>query len=164
MADRAGFTDYVEEHSDRLLRTAYLLTRDWARAEDLLQTALAKAWVAWGRIQDDPGPYVYRILTNTHASWWRLRRRNEVPTAHLPEVPCADLAQVVDDREVMWDALGRLSPRQRATVVLHYFEELPVEHVAMVLGCSGSTVKTQLRRALVRLRVDPSLHILKETR
>ncbi|WP_131741421.1 SigE family RNA polymerase sigma factor [Actinomadura roseirufa] len=164
MADRAGFTDYVTEHSDRMLRTAYLLTRDWARAEDLLQTALAKAWVAWGRIQDDPSPYVYRILTNTHASWWRLRWRGEVPTEHLPEIPSGDGAQAVDDRAVMLDALGRLSARQRAVVVLHYFEEMPVEQVADVLGCTASTVRTQMGRALVRLRVDPSLHVLKETR
>lgn len=161
MADRSGFTGYVEEHSDRLLRTAYLLTRDWGQAEDLLQTALAKAWVAWGRVSDDPTPYVYRIITNTHASWWRRRWRGEVPTERLPEIGEPDSCGVIDDRDVMWSALARLSPRQRAVVVLHYFEALPVGQIAHILGCSVSTVKTQLGRALTQLRVDPTLLDLK---
>src|SRR5947208_3009071 len=147
MADRSGFTDYVEQHSGRLLRSAYLLTQDWARAEDLLQTALAKAWVAWGRVGDDPAPYVYRILTNTHASWWRRRWRGEVPTERLPESAGPDLVAVVDDREVMRAALAQLSARQRAVVVLHYFESLPLTQVAKILGCSTSSTKTQLARA-----------------
>jgi len=162
MADRSDFTDYVEKHSDRLLRTAYLLTRDWASAEDLLQTALAKAWVAWGRVSGDPTPYVYRILTNTHASWWRRHWRGEVPTEDLPETAEPDPTGAVADRETMLAALARLSRRQRAVVVLHYFEALPVDQIADILGCSRSTVKTQLRRALARLRVDPALHTLKE--
>ena len=75
MRDRAEFTAYVEARSPKLLRTAYLLCRDWAQAEDLLQTALVKVWRAWRRIGDDPDPYVYRTLVNTHASsrrspWW----------------------------------------------------------------------------------------------
>ncbi|WP_433464178.1 SigE family RNA polymerase sigma factor [Spirillospora sp. CA-128828] len=164
MADRSGFDDYVEKHSDRLLRSAYLLTQDWARAEDLLQTALAKAWIAWGRVSDDPSPYVYRILTNTHASWWRRRWRGEVPTAQLPESSQPDPTAAFDDRDAMWTALARLSARQRAVVVLHYFESLPLTQVADILGCSASTVKTQLRRALLRLQVDPALQALNEVR
>ncbi|TDD34230.1 SigE family RNA polymerase sigma factor [Actinomadura sp. KC06] len=164
MADRSGFTDYVERHSGRLLRSAYLLTQDWARAEDLLQIALAKAWVAWGRVSGDPTPYIYRILTNTHASWWRRRWRGEIPTAQLPEPAGADLTAAFDDREVMWTALAQLSARQRAVVVLHYFESLPLTQVAAILGCSSSTVKTQHHRALARLRVDPALQTLKEVR
>ncbi|GAA1584812.1 SigE family RNA polymerase sigma factor [Actinomadura kijaniata] len=164
MADRSGFTDYVEKHSGRLLRSAYLLTQDRARAEDLVQTALAKAWVSWGRVSDDPTPYVYRILTNTHASWWRRRWRGEVPTEWLPEPAGPDLTAALDDRDVMWTALARLSARQRAVVVLHYFEGLPLTQVAQILGCSGSSVKTQLHRALTRLRVDPALQALKEAR
>ncbi|MDL4775567.1 MULTISPECIES: SigE family RNA polymerase sigma factor [Thermomonosporaceae] len=162
MTDRSGFTDYVEEHSDRLLRTAYLLTRDWGRAEDLLQTALAKAWIVWGRVSDDPAPYVYRIMTNTHASWWRRRWRGEVPTAALPEHAGPDPAAAFDDRDSMWTALAALSPRQRAVIVLHYFEALPLTRVAEILGCSHSSVKTQQRRALARLRIDPALRALKE--
>jgi len=68
MRDRPEFGTYVTERSDRLLRTAYLLCRDWATAEDLLQTALTRAWLAWGRIETDPDPYVYRILVNIHTS------------------------------------------------------------------------------------------------
>ncbi|MFC7649656.1 sigma factor [Streptosporangium lutulentum] len=75
MRDRADFERYVEQRSARLLQTAYLLCRNWGTAEDLLQTALAKAWLAWRRVGDNPDPYVYRILANTHASWWRRRWR-----------------------------------------------------------------------------------------
>ncbi|RKS79045.1 RNA polymerase sigma-70 factor (sigma-E family) [Actinomadura pelletieri DSM 43383] len=161
MTDRSGFTDYVEKHSDRLLRTAYLLTRDWVVAEDLLQTALAKAWVVWHRVSDDPTPYIHRILTNTHASWWRRRWRGEVPTERLPETGQPDRSDAIDDREALWQALSRLSRRQQAVIVLHYFEGLPIDQVADILDCSNSTVKTQLGRALARLRVNPSLRELK---
>ncbi|WP_432923778.1 sigma factor [Microbispora sp. CA-135349] len=87
MRDRADFERYVEQRSDRLLRTAYLFCRDWATAEDLLQTAPAKAWLAWRRVGENPDPYVYRILANTHASWWRRRWRGEQPADVLPAPP-----------------------------------------------------------------------------
>src|SRR5919108_1874053 len=132
MADRSGFTDYVEEHSDRLLRSAYLLTQDWARAEDLLQTALAKAWAAWGRVSNDPTPYVYRILTNTHASWWRRRWRGEMPAERLPELPDHDAAGI-EDRDAVWSALGRLGRRERAALVLRYFADLDHARIAEIL-------------------------------
>jgi len=85
---RAGdFAEFVTARSARLLRVAYLLTRDWALAEDLLQTSLAKAWTAWRRIEGDPEPYVRRILVNTYTSWWRRRWHHERPTNELPERP-----------------------------------------------------------------------------
>ena len=160
MAD--GFAEYVGQRHDRLCRTAYLLTRDWAAAEDLVQTALVKAWSAWRRIHADPDRYVYRILVNTHASWWRRRWRGEVPTEVLPEGPPEpDVGTEVAERSALWAAVGELPARQRATLVLRYFDDLTPEQVAAVLGCSVGSVKKQLSRALARLRVDPALDDLK---
>jgi RNA polymerase sigma-70 factor (sigma-E family) len=155
------FAEYVAQRHERLRRTAYLLTRDWAIAEDLVQTALAKAWVAWRRIDGDPDPYVYRIIANTHASWWRRRWRGEVPTEVLPDRAAAgDFTSDVGDRDVLWTAIGELSGRQRAVVVLHYFEEMTLAQVADVLGCSVGAVKSQLGRALTRLRVDQGIQTM----
>jgi RNA polymerase sigma-70 factor (sigma-E family) len=160
MAD--GFAEYVGQRHERLCRTAYLLTRDWAAAEDLVQTALVKAWAVWHRIEADPDRYVYRILVNTHASWWRRRWRNEVPTDVLPEGPIEpDFETSVAERSALWVAVGDLPPRQRAALVLRYFDDLTPQQVADALGCSVGSVKKQLSRALARLRVDPALHDLK---
>ncbi|WP_371781161.1 SigE family RNA polymerase sigma factor [Streptosporangium subroseum] len=155
------FTEYVAQRHERLRRTAYLLTRDWAIAEDLVQTALAKAWIAWRRIDGNPDPYVYRIIANTHASWWRRRWRGEVPTEILPDrAITGDFTSDVGDRDTLWTAVGALSGRQRAVIVLHYFEEMPLAQVAEVLGCSVGAVKSQLGRALTRLRVDQGIQTM----
>ncbi len=156
MADRGDFDGFVGSRSPALLRTAYLLTRDRALAEDLLQTALVKAWSAWHRV-DDPEPYVRRVLTTTYLTWWRRRWRGETPTDELPEQPHADHGDAAADREDLWAALGRLPRRQRAVVVLRYYEDLPEAQVADALGISVGTVKSQTSKALAKLRVDPSL-------
>ncbi|WP_018349468.1 SigE family RNA polymerase sigma factor [Longispora albida] len=150
-----GFDEFVRTRSPRLLRTAYLLTRDWALAEDLLQTALARAWSAWRRVSGDPEPYVRRILVNTYSSWWRRRWNSEQPTADLPDTPAAeaDLAE----RERVWRALGQLPRKQRTVLVLRYFEDLTEAETADVLGCSVGNVKSQASRALAKLRLDPNL-------
>lgn len=158
MRERPDYAVYVTERSPRLLRTAYLLCRDWGQAEDLLQTALVKAWRAWRRIGDDPDPYVYRILVNTHASWMRRRWRGERPTDALPEASDpADEIGAAADKAVLWAALGRLPHGQRAAVVLRYFEDLSEPQVAAILGCSVGTVKSQTSKALAKLRVDPGI-------
>jgi hypothetical protein len=111
MPDRSAFVDFVATRSQALLRTAYLLTRDWSSAEDLLQTALAKAWFAWGRIEGDPEPYVRKILVTTYASWWRRRWNGELATGQsldLPQLPTRDRTAEVDNRDALWQALGRL--------------------------------------------------------
>ncbi|WP_433304948.1 SigE family RNA polymerase sigma factor [Actinoplanes sp. CA-030573] len=143
--------------STRLLRSAYLLTGDWATAEDLLQTSLVKAWSAWSRIEGDPEPYVRRILVNSHASWWRRRWRGEVPTGELPEHGRLGPTDRIDDRDGLWRALRRLPPRQRTVLVLRYFEHLSDAEVADAMDCSIGTVKSQASRALAKLRVDESL-------
>lgn len=153
------FADFVTTRSPRLLRTAYLLTRDWALAEDLLQTSLVKAWSAWRRIDTDPEPYVRRILVNTYATWWRRRWRGEQPAAELPEPAGSEPHLAVDARDEVWRALGRLPRRQRAVLVLRYFEDLSEAQIAEVMGVSVGTVKSQAAKALARLRLDESLTI-----
>ena len=152
MADRGGFDEFVATRSPALLRTAYLLTGDHGLAEDLLQTALAKCWFAWGRIDGPPEPYVRRALVTTYATWWRRKWRAERPAAELPER--ADPAPIapVEDRDALWRALGALPRRQRAVVVLRYWEGLSVEQTAALLRIAPGTVKSQASRGLAALR------------
>ncbi|MFI6886494.1 SigE family RNA polymerase sigma factor [Streptosporangium canum] len=153
-----AFVEYAAQNHRRLRQLAFLLSRDWGTAEDLVQTALARAWLAWQRIEGDPGPYVYRIIVNTQASWWRRRWRGEIPTGAVPDqADRRDMAADVSDQDVIWTAIGTLSSRQRAVVVLHYYEGLTLLQVAEILGCSLGAVKSHLSRALARLRVDPGI-------
>jgi RNA polymerase sigma-70 factor (sigma-E family) len=163
--EQAGFEEFVAWRSSHLLRTAFLLTGDAGKAEDLLQTALVRAWRAWGRIDGDPEPYVRRILVTTATSAWRRRWRGEQPQENLPERTSSgapdrrtgDPSGAVEDRRDLWAALRRLPPRQRAVVVLRFFEDLTEAQTGEVLGCSIGTVKSQAARALARLRVDSAL-------
>ncbi len=158
--DRApdGFTDFVVARGPALHRTAYLLTRNHASAEDLVQTALAKAWRAWHRLDAEPEAYVRRILVNEFASSWRRKWRGEVPSEHLPEpghaVGTGDHADAVTTRQLLLDVLATLPPRQRAVVVLRYFHDYSEAMVAQTLGISVGTVKSQHARALAALRID----------
>jgi RNA polymerase sigma-70 factor (sigma-E family) len=157
VAEPDRFAEFVATRSTRLLRTAYLLTHDWAHAEDLLQTSLAKTWFAWRRIHSNPEPYVRRVMVNTYASWWRRRWNGEQPTQDLPERTGRDEFSPVDDRQSLWAALRRLPRRQRTVVVLRFFEDLSEADTAEILGTSVGTVKSQTARALAKLRVDPAL-------
>ena len=156
---RAGaareFDDFVASCSTRLLRTAYLLTHDRGRAEDLLQTALVKAWLSWSRIEGDPVAYVNKILVNTYATWWRRRWKDERPTDQLPDPGHEEVDAML--RHDLWEALGRLPRGQRAVIVLRFFEDLTETETARILGCSVGTVKSQTNRALGRLRIDEAL-------
>ena len=151
----SGFEDFVAARSARLLRTAYLLTRDHGLAEDLLQTALTKAYLAWDRVEGDAEPYVRRILVTTYSSWWRRKWNGEQPTDELPESTHHD--HRAGESGDLWDALGRLPRRQRAVVVLRFFEDLTEAQTADLLGISVGTVKSQTSKALAKLRIDPSL-------
>lgn len=152
--EREEFRDYVAARGAVLLRMAYLLTGDHGEAEDLLQTALAKTYLAWGRIQDRGAldSYVRRAMVNTHISWWRRRRVEEYPTDVLPEVLAPDPTDHSDLREQLWQALARLPRRQRAAVVLRYYEDLTEPEVAQTLGVSVGTVKSTVSRAMAKLR------------
>jgi RNA polymerase sigma-70 factor (sigma-E family) len=147
-----SFDAFVAARSQTLLRTAYLLTRDHALAEDLVQTALAKAWFHWSKI-DNPEPYVRRIMITTYSSWWRRRWNGEIPTEELPESP----APPGEERLDLWDAIGRLPRRQRAVVVLRFYEDLSEAETARLMGSTVGTVKSQTAKALAKLRVDPAL-------
>jgi RNA polymerase sigma-70 factor (sigma-E family) len=162
--DPGDFDGFVIASSPRLLRSAYLLTHDWAAAEDLLQTALARAWFSWSRMEGNPEPYVRKVLFNTYVSWWRRRSFGEHPAHDLPDRPSVSDAQAgVDERDEVWRALGRLPRRQRAVLVLRYFEDLTETEIAQVLEISPGTVKSQAAKGLARLRLDESLRPTNQT-
>lgn len=156
---REAFREYVAGRSAALLRTAYLLTGDRSDAEDLLQTALAKTYLAWGRIRNAGAvdSYVRRAMVNTRTSLWRARRVDEYPTGELPERAGRDVTADLDLHDALWRALGRLSRRQRAAVVLRYYEDLSEAETADALGVAVGTVKSTVSRALGRLREDAGL-------
>jgi RNA polymerase sigma-70 factor (sigma-E family) len=151
--DEAGFEDFVAARSGDLLRTAVLLTGDRGHAEDLLQTALVKAYRRWSRIErDDPYPYVRRILVTTTASWRRLRSTQEIVSLPAYDPPGPDPTDDVAERQRMTAALATLPARMRAVLVLRYTEDLSEAATAEVMGCSVHTVKSQTVRGLARLR------------
>ena len=153
--DRASFEEYIAARRGVLLRTAYLLTGDHEDAEDLVQVALIKVVPRWSRIADHPEPYVRKVLVHESVSRWRRRRWREVHTDRLPETAVDGPGA---DRVLLQHALAGLAPRQRAVVVLRYYEDLTARETAAVLGVSVGTVKSQGRDALARLReLVPSL-------
>jgi len=157
MADEADFDGFVVARSQALVRSAYLLTQDESLAEDLVQTALTKAWFAWRRIED-PEAYVRRIMVTTSASWWRRRWVRETPTDEISlelERTGAEPSHVAD--QDLWNAIGRLPRRQRAVVVLRYLEDRTEADTADLMGCSVGTVKSQCAKALAKLRLDAAL-------
>lgn len=164
MGDEAddGFTAFMAGRSRALLRTAYLLTGDDRLAEDLLQTALAKAYLNWGRIStlDHPEAYVRRIIATTNIAWWRRRRVGEVAMDDLPDRGTPDGADDRAVRDQVWRAIQSLPRRQRATLVLRFFEDMSEAEAAETLGVSVGTVKSQTSKALATLRRDPQIHEL----
>jgi RNA polymerase sigma-70 factor (sigma-E family) len=151
---RDDFRSYVSARSPALLRTAYMLTGNRADAEDLLQTALAKTYLSWDRIREREAidGYVRRILVNTQTSFWRRRKVDEYATEVLPERPGRDETADLDLHDALWNALTSLPKRQRAMVVLRYYEDLSEAETARVMGVSVGTVKSTTSRALTRLR------------
>ncbi|HEY1281603.1 MAG TPA: SigE family RNA polymerase sigma factor [Acidimicrobiales bacterium] len=148
------FDAYVRDHAQALCRGAFLLTGDRHLAEDLVQTALAKCAPRWGRIADqgDPTPYVRTVIVRTAIAWRRRRWRGEVPTSPLPEATANDPVGVVDGRERLRHALLAVPRRQRAALVLRFYDDLSEAETARVMGCSVGTVKSQTARGLARLR------------
>jgi RNA polymerase sigma-70 factor (sigma-E family) len=159
-AKRTDYDTFVAARWSRLLRVAYLLTGDWAAAEDLTQNALVKAWFAWRRIEGDPEPYVRKIVVRSFLTARRRRWRAEVPVELMPEHPVAgDTASELAERDALWRALGRLPARQRAIVVLRYFEDLSERQIADQLGVRAGTVKSQASKAPASLRLDEALRV-----
>ncbi|MFI7425831.1 SigE family RNA polymerase sigma factor [Micromonospora sp. NPDC049836] len=148
------FREFVAARSSALLRTAYLLAGDWATAEDLLQTALTKTYLAWKRLGGIEAiePYARRVMVNTSTSWWRRRWHGERPTEVLPERAGVDEIEQQLDRDVLWRHLQALPARQRAVLVLRYYEDMSEAQTAALLEISPGTVKSQTSRALNTLR------------
>lgn len=165
-AEDEAFEVLVRTRSAALLRFAYVLTHDWQLAEDLLQAALARTWLRWGRLEDVHAgeAYVRKVIATTHASWWRRRWRGELPTEHLPDDGGRDATSAVDDRERLHRALMTLSPRQRVVLAMRFFADMSEQDVAEALGCSVGNVKSTSSRALARLRGLDVLAVTEEVR
>lgn len=151
MSDRDSFEEFVTARRGELLRTAYLLTGSHHDAEDLLQTALLKVVPKWRKISDHPEPYVRTVLARESISRWRRRRWREVTTDVVPDSPDTDGESPSGD-EALRNALLALSPRQRAVIVLRYYEDLTERQTAERLGIGLGTVKSHARDGLARLR------------
>jgi RNA polymerase sigma-70 factor (sigma-E family) len=148
-----SFREFVAGHQQALMRTAYLLTGDAHQAEDLLQSVLLKVLRRWSRLSrvERPEAYVRKALLNQHISWRRRPGRIELPTADPPDRPYSSEDPTIV-RLVMRRALMRLPPRQRAVIVLRYYEDQTERETAELLNCSIGTVKSQAHYALARLR------------
>ncbi|WP_328958899.1 SigE family RNA polymerase sigma factor [Kitasatospora purpeofusca] len=154
-----GFEGFAATRWRRLVRTAYLLTGDYHEAEDVVQATLAKVFRSWSRISrlEEPDAYVHRALVNNNLSRHRRRRVRQLLVPVLPERAHTSGHRDVEERSVLLQALAELPPRQRAVVVLRYWEDMSENQVAEVLGCSAGNVKSQASRGLAKLRGHPAL-------
>lgn len=149
------FTEFARKSMPGLLRYGYALTGNPHDAADLVQTVLEKIasrWSALLRKDPDPLAYARRAMANAHIGWWRRRRRENL-VADLPEAPAAVGVDRLE-HEPLWRALRDLPPRQRAVVVLRFYENLSEEEIARTLGVSRGTVKSQSSKAMAKLRAQ----------
>jgi RNA polymerase sigma-70 factor (sigma-E family) len=151
----AAFNLFVRTRTPALLRSAYLLTSDQHLAEDLVQSALARTHRSWRRLHDSGNAEAYTrtIVYRLQISWWRRRRISESLTGHLPEVQHADHAGRTVMRLTLRQAMQKLSAKQRAVLVLRFFEDRSEAESAEILNVTVGTVKSQTAKALARLRV-----------
>ena len=154
MSGAEDFAEFYVATWPRLFRTIYAVAGDWQLTEDALQTAFAQAWSRWSRVSgaDDPVAYVRRMAVNAALTRNRrafVRRERSVPV--LPESPVPDNGPI--DRDATWQAIRALPPRQRAVVVLRYYEDLREREIADVLSCRPGTVMSQASAALATLRI-----------
>ncbi|MGW7683008.1 SigE family RNA polymerase sigma factor [Kribbella sp. NPDC054772] len=153
MADPTAFAEFATSRHGALYRYAYLLAGDRGLAEDLVQEALVKTYVGWHRLRDpnNAEAYTRRVITTTAIGWWRRKSwRAEQPHDDVPDRP-AD-GDDATARVWLWHELQKLPPRQRAALVLRYYEDLTEPQTAEILGCSVGTVKSQVSDALKKLR------------
>ncbi|MFJ3790831.1 SigE family RNA polymerase sigma factor [Kitasatospora sp. NPDC090091] len=150
----ADFLEFAHARSDQLFRTACLLTGDRYLAEDLVQETLAKMYRSWRRIDrtESPIAYAHTVLVRTFVSYRRRRSAHERPVDFLPESAPAAPSGDPDLRLTLLDGLARLAPKDRAVLVLRYWEDRPVEETARMLHLSAGTVRTRSLRALQKLR------------
>ena len=148
-----AFTAFVDARSASLLRFAYLLAPEPTAAQDLLQTALLRTYLRWGRVRDNPDAYVRRVLVTVAADERRRPWRREVATAQLSEQASSnDPTGGVDETDLLRRTLAGLPARQRAAVVLRYHEGLSAAQTADLLGCAEGTARSQATRGLDKLR------------
>ena len=162
LEEPVGFREFVEARSSALQRVGWLLTGDRALAEDLVQAALVRVWQRWTTIGvEGREAYVRKVMVTIFASWWRRRWRGEIPSLVVPE-PTGGRSQSdgVVTRIALQRALLGLPRRQRAAVVLRFYEDLSEAQTAEALGCSVGAVKSQTARALAKLREQPELAAL----
>lgn len=149
-----AFACFVRDSGAALRRTAYLFTRDWYRADDLVQTALVRTFERRGRIRDPRAweSYTRKVMATSFLSERRLKSASDITVADLPEATGDDASAAVADTLVMWAALGELSNMQRAVLVLRYYGDATEAEIADTLGCSAGSVKTHAVRGLASLR------------
>jgi RNA polymerase sigma-70 factor (sigma-E family) len=172
MSQAPSFDEFVAGRGSALLSYAHLLTGQRAAAEDLVQTALARTLLAWDGVRDKHNPegYVRRTMARLQMNTWRARSRHqEIPVSQPPDaapqdaVPQDAAAGLADERDAMWAALATLPPRQRAVLVLRYYEDLSEAEIAEVLGCSRGTVKSQASKGLEKLRAALATRMKEES-
>jgi RNA polymerase sigma-70 factor (sigma-E family) len=159
MADADSFDEFVRQRERELQRAAWLMTGDWAAAEDLVQASLVDLWRHWDHVES-PLAYTHRTMARAFVRGRRRRWVGEVPTEQLPEraVQAADAGSAM--RQDLVVALRRLPEKQRAAVVLRYFLDLSEADTAAAMRVSTGTVKVHLSRALARLREVPGLRVV----
>jgi len=165
------FAAYMSARQASLLRTAYLISGDRHTAEDLVQTALAKLYLSWEKVtqRDSIDGYVRRIIINEHNSLWRRPwKRREHSTDQLPEstTPGSSTSGTSGTDADLWAFVQSLPRKQRAVLVLRYYEELSEAETAEALGISVGTVKSQASRALAALRARSTeiAHLMEDPR
>ena len=142
--DKDRFADFVRANSATLFRTAYLMSGDYQRAEDLLQTTLVRLYQRWPQVQSmgHPVAYARKVLVSQTVSWWRRRPSHEESLLASDEPPWGGRVEEFAEHERAWQAVLSLPPRQRAVVVLRYYEDLPEAQIAEVLDMAPGTVKS----------------------
>ena len=151
----ADFGAYMAARQSSLLRTAYLLTGDRSSAEDLVQSALAKLYLSWDKVQKREliDGYVRRIIVNENNSLWRRAwKRKEIATDEVPENVSVTDHHDHGEKSALWEFVQTLPKRQRAVIVLRFYEDLSEGEIAEILGISVGTVKSQASRALAAMR------------
>ena len=160
----SAFADLVEARSTSLLRLAYAVVGDYQLAQDLLQEALVKVYVAWPRLRDGSAAeaYVRRTIVTTAISWRRRPSFHEHPVEIVPDGGHGDESDRLATHGVLWQQVRGLPPRQRTALVLRYYEDLSEAETAELMGCSVGTVKSQVSTALDKLRerVGPDAGVL----
>ena len=151
--DEDRFTEFVRAHSASLFRTAFMMTGDYQRAEDVLQAALVSVYQRWPKVDEMEWPvgYARKVVVRQASSWWRRRSSHELPVQHSDEPVWDGMVDEIAEHQRVWQAVMSLPRRQRAVMVLRYYEDQTVAQIAETLGVSTGTVKSHSNAATRRL-------------